>query len=316
MNTWKLSINTGAIKDAFYKCKEKSLVGIGWSEAYEKQQPKDESDAERLIMIRWGEIPSVLKRFMKEILKGDHIWLHKDGVYYLCEVKDDQVIYGKKIYGKDIDPILRDYDLGHAKRVKWVEIPSYLVSGKIQRGVIAQRMLQRINITEEELKYNQYIFKELSNNPKWEPTLDESKLSNIIKGLKEEAFFDLMTPDDVEDVVAAYLQSKERWVITKSTCFRSKSTYEFSMLNENGEKALIQVKSGSSPDPLAPSAYEKDTTNNTYVYLFSTNKNAYPGEQFPYVRTLTKTEIFEWVVQNMWSLTYPLKIKLWIVLTI
>ena len=311
MNTWKLSINIGKVKDgAFYKCKDKSLVGIGWSGSYENQQPNDYADAERLIKDRFGKMPKVLKRFMEEIRKGDHVWLHKNGKYYLCEIEDEHLIYGK-----DIDSNFLEYDLGHAKTAKWVEIPSYLVSGKIQRGVIAQRMLQRINVTKEELDYNQFIFKELSSNPKWNPVIDESKLSSLIKGLSEEAIFDLMTPDDVEDVIASYLQSKERWVITKSTCFRSKPTYEFSMLNKKGEKALVQVKSGSYPDPLAPSNYEKDTTNNTYVYLFSTNKSPYPGSQFPNVRILEKSEIFKWVVQNMWSLTYPLKLKLWVVLT-
>ena len=110
-----------------------------------------------------------------------------------------------------------------------------------------------------------------------------------------------MSPDDFEDVVAAYLQDKG-WILVKSTCFKSKPVFEFSMVNKKHEVGYVQVKSGKSPNPLPPSNYKKYISNNTLVFLFSTHPHPYPGKAVNGVEPISHNDIFSWIKKNAWAL--------------
>lgn len=310
-NTWKLSIKPGSNKgyDPFDKCKQKSLLGLGWSDAYVATHPTNIEQAKNLVSSwpEWKKWPYQLKYFLEDLKKGDHVWIHQKGKYFLCKVENDIIIYGR-----DIDPEYHNLDLGHARQATWVEVPDKFVSGAIQRGIIAQRTMQPITITEKEWDYNEIIFSELIRNQTWEPKIDESKLQEAFKKLTIKELFSIMSPDDVEDIVSAYLQSKG-WILIKSTCFRSKPTFEFSMLNNEGGLGHVQVKSGNA-DPLMPLKYKQYASNKTSVFLFSTHDQPYTGEQVDNVYPIQQAEIFDWVIKNTWGLTMPLKYRLWIFL--
>ena len=304
MTTWKLSIKPESQPgwDAFEKCREKSLLGVGWHHAYAKKHPANLEEAKRLVEEEWGNWPYQLRYLLEEVKAGDHVWLHRDGKYYLCQVTDDSILYGK-----EIDPDYEDYDLGHARKAKWVHVPDKFVTGKIQRGTIAQRTIQRIHITESEAKFNQILFDKLSKDEAWAPRIDEEALSKSLANIKPAEFFSCMSPDDVEDVVAAYLQSKG-WMLIKSTCFRSKPKFEFSMLNQKAEIARVQVKSGEIP--LAPENYKDDVDNRNRVFLFSTCENPYLGESVSNVHPIKHECIIKWLKGNWWAITLPLKSRL------
>ncbi len=293
--------------DPFKLCRRKSIVGVGWSRAYEEQQASNIAEAKLLVRAKYDQWPYPIKYLIEDVKQGDHIWLHKDGNYYLCKASD------KNIFGERIDKNYINYDLGHAKKVEWVEVPEIYVSGSIQRGTIAQRMIQRIKITKKEQEFHQILFGKLSIDPNWQPTINEVVLESMIKKMNMSDMFQLMTPDDTEDIISAYLQT-QGWILVKSTCFRSKPVFEFSMLNKKHETCQIQVKSGNNPNPLAPSEYKNYTDFNKFIYLFSTNKNPYPGASTHGVKPIDHQEIFEWIKNNTWALTIPLKYRLWIYL--
>jgi len=310
MNTWKLTIKPESSKeyDSFDICEKKSLLGVGWSIAYTEKQASNIDEAKELVKEKFGKWPSAIKYLLEDVKEGDHVWIHQKGKYYLCKAKDE-ILFGKSIH-KDF----LSYDLGHARKAEWIKIPEEYVSGTIQRGTIAQRMIQKISISEKEQEVHNKIFNELSRNSEWQPVIDEDELSSRISKIQVDDLFPLMSPkDDFEDVISAYLQS-QGWVLIKSTCFRSKPEFEFSMLNKKNKVCRVQVKSGKHPNCLRPSDYSQFVSNKNIIFLFSTHKNPYPGESINGIYTITHNEIYDWVAKNVWSLTMPLKLRLWMFL--
>lgn len=188
-------------------------------------------------------------------------------------------------------------------------MPDELVSGSIQRGVIARRMIQRIYLRDVEVRLNIYLQQNLGKDPSWFPTVDKSSLSDKIERMTQDDLFGLMSPDDVEDVIASKLQT-EGWILLKSTCFRSKPKFEFSMINTNERVGLVQVKSGNWPDSLAPSEYKQYLTGQNEVFLFTTNPNPYPGVCPRGIKCFSKEEVAQWMKSNYRVLPPRLKIKL------
>jgi hypothetical protein len=306
MSTWKLSIKPDSESgfNPFDLCKDKSLLGVGWSAAYEDAQALTLSEAKVFVKQRFDSWPYALKKLLEEVKGGDHVWLHQQGNYYLCRAKDEIV------FGDAIDKQFIDFDLGHARKADWVKVPEMFVSGVVQRGTIAQRMIQRIYLSESEKKCHEVIFDKLSVNGNWLPDINESLLIRALGRLHAQDLYSIMTPDEIEDMVSAYLQS-EGWFLVKSTCFRSKPMFEFSMVNRNSQTCYVQVKSGKNPDPLSPANYEEFASINKTIILFSTHSNAYPGERVKNVICLSQEKLFTWLLENTWSMTEPLKLKLW-----
>lgn len=310
MNTWKLSIKPDSKKgfNALNKCKEKSLLGIGWHHVYLSKKPSDLVEAKELVKGKWKKWPYQLKYLLEDVKTDDHVWIHQNGKYYLCKVTDTTILYGDSI-----DPDYDSYDLGHARKATWIVVPDKFVTGSIQRGTIARRIIQKILITKKEAEFNKFIFDQLLIDSAWEPEIDLDELEKSLKGVSSNELFSLMSPDDVEDIISAYMQDKG-WMLIKSTCFRSKPKFEFSMLNKKGEMAHIQVKSGKSPDPLKPEKYKDYSGSKNLIFLFSTNKAPYPGSGVPFVYTISQDDFHEWVTNNLWAITLPLKSRLWIFL--
>ena len=310
MNTWKLSIKPDSKKgfNAFFKCKEKSLLGLGWHHAYLSKNPSDLEEAKRLVKEKWKKWPYQLKYLLEDMKVDDHVWIHQNGKYYLCKPTDEMILYGGMI-DSDYD----SYDLGHARKAIWVVVPDKFVTGVIQRGTIAPRTIQKINVIGKEVEYNNYLFDQLKKNSAWEPKINIDMLKKLLENITPLELFSLMSPDDVEDVVSAYLQD-DGWMLIKSTCFRSKPKFEFSMLNKDGDIAHIQVKSGNSPDPLKPEDYNDYANTHNLIYLFSTNRTSYPGPSVANVHTIEQNNLYEWVINNLWAITLPLKSRLWIFL--
>jgi len=307
MNTWKFTIKPDSEKhfNAFDFCKKSSCIGLGWSGAYIQETPSNFDEARALLHNKYGKTPYQVKHLIQSVKENDHLWIHKNGKYYLC-------VAGKDIsYGNDISNDYLKYDLGHTREVEWIEVPEIFVSGSIQRGTIAQRMIQKINISEKEKEYSILLKKELTKDIEWRPEIDENKLQINMKSINVSELFSMISPDDMEDIVSFYLQSKE-WRLTKSTCFRSKPFFEFSMLNSKNETCYVQVKSGKNPNRLSPVDYKKHAESNSFIYLFSTNKDAYCGESVERVIPILHKELVNWLLNNLWALTLPLKTRLWL----
>ncbi|MEH8130040.1 hypothetical protein Q7I35_00050 [Aeromonas allosaccharophila] len=307
MQTWKFSIKPESDEgyDPFIKCKELGMVGIGWSHGYENEQPKNFDEAQLLIKDTWNitDIPRPIQILFDEIKPGDHLWMQRNGHYYLCIAGD------KKYIAREICEDFYHYDLGHAIEAKWIEVPDDLVCGSVQRGTIARRMVQRINLSEAEVRLNRYLLTHLCNDLSRLPSIDIAAIRSVLDTIDQDSLFGLLSPDDVEDIVASKLQT-EGWILIKSTCFRSKPHFEFSMTNSDGETGLVQVKSGRWPSTLNPADYEEYLRGNNKVFLFSTHPDSYQGGSIENIVCLTKNELIEWMKMHCNLLTSTVKLKL------
>ena len=312
MNIWKLSIKPDSKKsniETLDKCLNKNIVCVGWHHEYLNSHPKDLSEAKNIVKKRWGKWPYQLTSFLIKLKKDDYIWIHQNGFYYLCVVTSNTLKFGK-----DIDDEFDKYDFGHAREVQFVKVPEKYVSGKIQRGTIARRMIQRIKLNDNEKSYVAELFKKLQNNKNW--ILDEKALNSLKNNIKQadiEDIFSALSPDDTEDIIAAYLQTKG-WIIIKSTCFRSKSNFEFEMLHRDGTTGYIQVKTGSIK--LDPKKYEKYKNSNMKIFLFATLENEYNNTNIKNIELIKKSNIQNWIIPNIWALPISLKYRLHTYLTL
>ena len=95
ITVWKLSIKPdpkekreAMARDAFDLCKDKGLVGVGWSEALEGRHPSNEEEAFEMVKKYkrkgWDhkDLPYGIRVLFKEVKKDHHIWIHQGGKYY------------------------------------------------------------------------------------------------------------------------------------------------------------------------------------------------------------------------------------------
>ena len=300
MTVWKLSLKTN--HQPGYRpleiFKKKKLIGVGWHDAYTRKHPRDLAEAKVLFAKRYNKWKSHARTLMEKVQEGDFVWIHQVGTYYLCKITSQ-----KMIFGKDIDPDFALYDLGHAREVDYVVVPEKFVSGRIQRGVIAQRTIQKIKLNKTEKTYVSTLYEMLKIDPDYHPDL--SDLDIYLSGLTEKDFFSILSPDDTEDVIAAYLQSMG-WILVKSTCFRSKSNFEFEMLNKNGETGYIQIKTGRTR--LAIEKYRKFSGEKIKIFLFTTIESGIQSEQG--IEVMNSRTVYRWMQNNIWALSLSLRYRL------
>jgi hypothetical protein len=304
MSTWKLSIKPDAEGgfDPFTLCQKRSLVGVGWSYIFEGRNIVTKQDSYQALREKEGKVPRAIERLLDEVKVGDFIWLHQSGDYFLCKIKDDICVLGPQI--TDDFP---KYDLGHARNAEWAKVPQLLVPGRVQRSTIVQRTIQGMDCSAPQEKYFAYIHTELSKAPEWFPTIDEKRVADRLISFSPEELRDLLTPDDYEDIVAAFLQSKG-WTLIKSTYFRAKPEFEFLVVRSGPMYGHVQVKSGSVQ--LCPSNYAKWVNDKECIFLFSTHPTPYPGSPVDGVHTLDANEVIGWAAENTWVLSLGLKLQL------
>jgi hypothetical protein len=300
MTIWKLSLKTDH-KPGYNPLKifqQKKLIGVGWHDAYTQKHPKNLAEAKMLFAQRYVKWKSHARTLMEKVQQGDFIWIHQSHTYYLCRVTSQ-----KMIFGKDIDPDFVPYDLGHAREVDYVTVPEIFVSGRIQRGVIARRTLQKIKLNDDENTYVSSLYEMLKKDPSWYPDL--SNLDTYLANTTEEEFFRILSPDDTEDIVAAYLQSTG-WVLVKSTCFHSKATFEFEMLNRNGEIGYLQVKTGKKT--LSDDRYKKHVGEKIRIFFFTVKKSDIRNDSG--IEVIKPKTVYEWTQNNSWALSLSLRYRL------
>lgn len=308
MSTWKLSIKTGNHRsdEAFDLCKEKSIVAIGWSDYYRERRYENIDKLFAELRLRGDNIPPAVNCLAKRVRKDDFIWIHQRGEYHLCKVRDEQVLLGS-----EITPDFLHMDVGHARNVEWVTVPVFLVPGKVLRGTISPRTIQQIG-SEPDVRLEKYfgvIHGKLLKNKDWKPDLDDSHVTAEIRSPSQEELLSMMSPQDLEDIVAAYLQREQGWTLLHSTWFKSRPEFEFTMVKPGPKYGFVQIKSGDIS--LSPEEYSVYLDGKDQVILFSTSRECpYPGVPVSGVTTLDAVEVIDWIGQNTWVLSPWIKAQL------
>lgn len=306
---FKLSIKTSHEDgyDPFSVCRDEEVVGIGWSYIFKEREGMSvndslpalaDSDPEMSGASQKGELPSAVRRFVQDVSAGDFFWIHRKGGYFLCEVQAGDLASGPAIRPVDFGQL----DLGYLRRARWTQIPAELVSGRVQRQTIAPTTLKRIPSTAEEIATFEFLAGKLRQDETWRPSaLSEREKVEVLSGISNQELARLLSPDDHEDLVASYLQQERGWTLVKSTCFRSKPKYEFTMVREGPSCLDVQVKSGQVYLDAGDATYREDAGSDRAIFLYSTHQECWSAQDSNGVERANPEVLLNWLRKRTWA---------------
>ena len=228
---------------------------------------------------------------LREIEKGDYIWMRDNGIYYLGYVSEQS----ECIYNSDEDAL--DFDAANQiTAVNWERIGDEShVPGAVATAFIRGRTIHRIN-KGYMFEYAEYAF--------WNRPL---VLEDSNEEFLQQLFYDCLSPSDCEDLVCLYLYDRKGYVTIPSTNKIATELYECVLVNpKNGMLAYPQVKKG--PVPLDFNNYidlVDDQKRKKEVYLFTSegvvNKS---NVQSDLIHIIAPNDLYLWVKSKMESEDY------------
>jgi hypothetical protein len=232
---------------SFDYCLKNNLLGVGWQIQKKPDELIDWKTYEERATDEYEGKISVVTYIHRWVSRDDLVWTRDTkGQYYLGKVLSPwEYIDTPEARDADIVNVFR-VDL---KKVGLVED----VPGKVIACFRASRTIQEI-ANESAVIYTKILWNELTGKDRRDVKL------NI------DSVWDLLSDEQVEDLVFLYLQTKGWYVIPNS---RKKDTmsYEFYLINKSTyERALVQAKTGDSPINL-----DDFNNNRERVFFFQPN---------------------------------------------
>jgi hypothetical protein len=244
-NLWRLHVRPDAGEgDVVFStnfCLQNSLIGMGWLITRPEITRSSDFDwYRRAASEEYGNRWSSVRNFVESVREGDLVWFRDpDGCYYVAEVT------GPWEYRYEGDHIRADIVNIRPARIHKVGLADR-VPGKIIACFRPPRTLQRID-SPEMLIFTQHLMGLPS---------EVSESADVL---------DYLTAEDLENVVAIYLQTRG-WLIIPGTRRCDTPHYEFVLVHgRTGERAIVQVKSGNTW--LNATAYEGPTK--TFLFAAS-----------------------------------------------
>lgn len=221
---------------------------------------------------------------LKEVEKGDYIWMRDNGIYYLGHVGNN-LRYKYNFRNKALE-----HDAANQiKGVLWKPIgDESQVPGVIATAFIRGRTLQRVK--------KAYMYEYASFIYNGTPLALNIKSSESLKQL----FYDCLSPSDCEDLVCLYLYDKSNYIAIPSTNKIATELYECVLVNPlNGKLAYPQVKKGNKE--LNPNDYIeliKDQPNKE-VYLFTSEGMVEGDAHIDNIHSISSDELYSWVKEKI-----------------
>lgn len=249
---------SGKVKRARDYCFRKGWAGIGWEA---KGLNCDLSDHTQYIAAldrssesKLGYDPESAKgpciAFATRMQNGDFVWCKTAAdTYWLGKITGPWTYKHGGNFAK--------FDLYQVRKCKWVEVGTGdKVPGPVKNAFAGPgRALARISTEGEAALLGSALL--------WK-SLAKEAINFDLKPFKK---FPLgaIAHDDLEDVVALYLQIKRGWYVVPSTVKKSTATTEFVLRNRVGNRAYLQVKSGKRKIDVTELTVPKDVD---YFFLF------------------------------------------------
>lgn len=249
MRLWRINLKPGSEQgvDAAEFCISREIVGIGWRA---DNQPTTKEDywkrAKELYLPKYKRgWAAAAKALLYRMAEGDLIWTrNRTGVYFLGRIDGE--------WRHDVSDDHAKADIVNLRKCRWSRVGTMdNVPGAVINAFRPSATVQCVSDASAAL-YSEFLFAQLNNSPL--PTLKGNV--DVLR---------LMSADDLEDVVAVYLQTVKRCIMFPSTCKTDTMTVEcvFSSL-EDGQRIGLQVKSGNTP--LSRDGF---ATFDGVVYLFA-----------------------------------------------
>lgn len=292
---WKLVVKT-ASQDGkqFEFCQNNNILGVGWclkDNEGKLYTPKDIDDA-----IYVGKKYYKSRGFttalhaLKKIEPNDLIWTRHGGVYYLC-----RALSKWKYSNEDMNVF---EDVCHYVDVEFVRVGTVdNVPGRITNCFRARSSIQKIRDDEQVMtNISRHIYNQILGKSIYEE-----------KMYSKAEIFDLLQPEDVEEVVSLYLQVHENYLVYTSTNKLDTQKYEFVGVARDGSHYCYpQVKTGNVS--LDGNNFSDLTENGNKVYLFATS-GRYSNVDARNVLVISKNELLTFIFEH--RLIMPLRIQRW-----
>lgn len=289
MQLWRINLKPDSQQgiDAAEFCISGKIVGIGWAV---DPSPSTKEEYWRLgekaykTGRSWSAAANAVLYRMKV---GDLIWTrNRQGVYFLGRIESD--------WRHENAPTFVAADIANVRSCSWVKVGAMdNVPGAVINGFRPAATVQLVTDASAAL-YSQLLFADLTGEALALPT-----------GVRNADILTLLSSDDLEDVVAVWLQVTCKCVVFPSTCKTDTMAVEciFVTLDE-GKRLGLQVKSGGTP--INRNDY---ATFDGVAYLFAAS-GSYLGEHHANCVCLEPDTIRQFVMTN--KRLMPGKVQRWI----
>ena len=285
IDVWVLKTNTsgGRIAEA---CIKKNVAAVGWSiNENDKLNEKVYSfeDYVNKASLLHDDLSKVIA-LVKKIKVNDLIWIRNpnEGYYYIGRRIDTSMWQ----YSMDLDDYKLDMQ-NQLTNIVWhrigdeSDVPGVITSQFHRRG----QTLYRINTGwESAVRYSSKIYNEVSKENIYD--------CQAIKYDKDN-FFNMLSPDEVEDLIYFYLYDKYGYIVVPSSNKIGTPNYEYVLLDKNNPEKRVYVQAKNGNIDLVTDDYTELANNQNEFYLFT--RGDVKGKNNKNIIRITEQELFDWL---------------------
>lgn len=305
MAVWRLQVNTGGANIAEY-CLKNHVVAMGWSldhlSVEERSQINTFEDYCEIAKAEYKNIDSVY-RMVEDVKEGDLIWMRSrsEGKYYIARVKANSTwVFNENAVKLDAANQLINIDWYPATD----KADEESVPGAVATAFIMGSTIQRINKSGVEA-YSQMLYNSIHDS-----ALDMYNYPNPDLSLCEEHFYNLLQPEDVEDLLSLWLYDTKQYVCIPSTNKIATPKYECVLIDPNDQNRkhiYIQVKKGKvnlNADDYAEL--------NGEVYLLTTEGCVSNADKHKNIICVNPSEIYQFAINADKAHMIPENVLYWV----
>ncbi len=168
---------------------------------------------------------SPVERLVLETQQDDIVWMRHKGEYYFARIrKDSDWVFDFSKEAVESDTTNRRINIYWIKAGDESSIPGCPSTGFI-RGTTYQQ-IKKQGITE----YSQMLYNMLASEK------DGFKYAKLELSLRERDFWNLLQPDDAEDLLCMWLYKTKGYIVIPSTNKKSTELYECVLIDPNAER--------------------------------------------------------------------------------
>ncbi|NNB92683.1 hypothetical protein HI113_01990 [Corallococcus exiguus] len=213
---------------AYDLCLRDGVIGVGWQVDFPEAAAHNLETYLPLAATTHGEHWASGRKAISKLASmtvGNFVWMRSPkGIYHLCKIR------GGWEYRDSQEN--READIANVRPVEIREVGTEdRVPGSIVACFRPPMTVQSVTASTAIL-YTQLLWCELGNEP----------IPTIPAGMD---IFDLLSSEDVEDVIFVFLQT-QGWIVRPSRRRRETIAYEFTMAHPDGREAVVQVKTGQT----------------------------------------------------------------------
>jgi hypothetical protein len=286
MNLWRIHLRT-AVGDVSEFCRQHGVIGIGWpvdepvpteKDAYLTEYRKKYPQVKRKGALDW---------FIKQVKEsGDLVWARAGMKYYLGKTGE----WEPKAQG-----VFREQNIGSVRQFEWLEVgEDDCVPQAVVTNFIKGPAFRRIPDAHA-LEYSNYLYAKKIGR-----ALERPEKGRV-------GILELIGPEDMEDIVAVYLQRIDRCIVFPSTCKKGTKEVEcFGVSEVDYKRVGFQVKTGKSK--ISDMAFKEFDGR---IYLFQMEKWPDSPAEPPCIR-LSVEEIEKFVRDPQNRRVMPKVIQNWL----